>query len=159
FYIRQPSVEQGAGRDDVASALLRAVRDAAVQVISADTTRFDAVAKIFQQHKWASFRRLELHISRVFLKQGLPVTERLFKDPTILDSPSLRHEAVLLLRESFSQLASATQQNILDWMDAEPPEEPIRQFLAAVNESVTDEKVAQIKKVRRRDRFAMLEGQ
>lgn len=117
--------------------------------------------QIFQRHKWASFRRLELHISRVFLKlkQALLVGDSFFWAPEILDSPSLRHEAVLLLKESFSQLGKATQQNILDWMDAEPPEEPIRRFLEFVNESVTDEKVSQIKKVRRRDHFAILEGQ
>lgn len=161
FYVRQPAIELGTGRDDVPSVLLCTTRDAAVKVISADPAKFDAVMQIFHRHKWASFRRLELHISRVFLKlkQGLLVAESVFWSPEILDSPSLRHEAVLLLKESFSQLGKATQQNILDWMDAEPPEEPIRRFLEFANQSVTDEKVAQIKKVRRRDRFAILEGQ
>ena len=161
FYVRQPSIEVGTGRDDVPSVLLCATRDAAVKVISAYPAKFDVVMQIFQRHKWASFRRLELHISRVFLKlkQALLVGDSFFWAPEILDSPSLRHEAVLLLKESFSQLGKATQQNILDWMDAEPPEEPIRRFLEFVNESVTDEKVSQIKKVRRRDHFAILEGQ
>jgi hypothetical protein len=161
FYIRQPAIEQGSGRDDAASVLLCATRDAAVQVISADSAKFDGVMQIFQRHNWASFRRLELHISRVFLKlkQSLLVADSFFWAPEILDRPSLRHEAVLLLKESFSQLGKATQQNILDWIDAEPPEEPIRRLLEFVNESVTDEKVAQMKKVRRRDHFAILEGQ
>lgn len=161
FYIRQPAIELGTGRDDVPSVLLCATREAAVKVISADPAKFDAVMQIFQRHKWASFRRLELHISRVFLKlkQGLLVADSFFWAPEILDRPSLRHEAVLLLKESFSQLGKATQQNVLDWMDTDPPEEPIRRMLEFVNESVTDEKVAQIKNVRRRDRFAILEGQ
>ena len=130
-----------------------------MQVISADPVKFDAVVKMLRQHKWTSFRRLELHMSRVFLKQGLPVAEQAFKDASILDHSSLRHEAVLLLKESFSQLSAETQQNILTWMDAGPPEEQIRQVLEFVQESVTDERLAQIKNVRRRDRFAILEGQ
>jgi hypothetical protein len=159
FYIRQPMIEQGAGRDDVASALLCSTRDAAVQVISADPAKFDTVMKIFHEHKWTSFRRLELYISRVFLKQGLPVAERVFKDPAVLDTPSLRHEAVLLLKESFAQLSLGTQESILAWMDAGPLEESIRRFLEFAGEPVTDEKVAQIKGVRRRDHFSILEGQ
>jgi hypothetical protein len=159
FYIRQPAIEQGAGRNDVASGLLSATRDAAVQVISEDPTKFDALMKILRQHKWTSFRRLELHISRVFLKQGLPVAEQTFKDATILDNPSLSHEAVLLLKESFAHLRGETQQNILAWMDTGLPEEHVRQVLEFIKEPVTDEKLAQIKSVRRRDRFAILEGQ
>jgi hypothetical protein len=159
FYIRQPAIEQGAGRDDVASTLLCSTRDAAIQVISADPANFEAVMQMLRQHKWTSFRRLELHISRVFLPQGVPVAEQVFNDPTILDHPSLRHEAVLLLKESFAQLSAEAQQNILTWMDAGPPDEQIRQFFEAVKESATDEKVAHIKDIRRRDRFAILEGQ
>lgn len=161
FYVRQPAIEQGAGRDDIPSLLLCATRDAAVQVISNDSARFDAVMAMLQQHKWTSFRRLELHISRAFLKQGLASAERFFKDPMVLARPSLRHEAVLLLRESFAQLRAETQKEILAWMDAGPSEEEesIRRFLEFVGESVTDEKVTQVKSIRRRDRFAILEGQ
>jgi len=57
FYIRQPAIELGTGRDDVPSVLLCATRESAVKVISADPAKFDAVMQIFQPHKWASFRR------------------------------------------------------------------------------------------------------
>jgi hypothetical protein len=159
FYIRVPALEQGSGRDDVASALLSATRDAAVQVISADPSNFDAVVNILRKHKWKSFRRLELHISRIFLTHGIAVAEEAFKEPNILDDPSLRHEAVLLLKGSFSQLSAATQQNVLAWMDKGTSEELIRQRLASIGESITDEKVSLIQNVRRRDRFAILEEQ
>ena len=159
FYIRQPKIEHGAGRDDVASALLCATRDAAIQVISADTEKFDAVMKILRRHKWTSFRRLELYISRIFLKQGLLMAEQAFKDATILENRGLKYEAIPLLKESFTQLSAARQQDILTWMDIGPSEDRIRQWLEFVKESTTDAKVAQIKNVHRRDRFAILEGQ
>jgi hypothetical protein len=159
FYIRQPTIEVGTGRDDVPSVLLCATRDAVVQVISADTGKFDVVIEIFSQHKWSSFRRLELYITRIFLKQGLAFAERAFKDPTIIDRPSLNREAAALLKESFARLSAERQQSILVWMDTEVPEEQVRKVLEFVGESVSDEKVAQIKNVRRRDRFGILEGQ
>ena len=159
FYIRKPAIEQGTGRDDIPSLLLCATRDAVVQVISSNPANFTPVSVMLQQHRWTSFRRLELHISRIFLQQGIATAERLFADPTILDRQSVKHEAVLLLRESFASLNAEKQQNILAWMDAGPSEESIRRFLEFVGESVTDEKVTRVKNIRRRDRFAILEGQ
>jgi hypothetical protein len=158
FYVRQPNIEVGTGRDDVPSVLLCATRDAAQRVVSADPTKFEEVTGIFQQHKWSSFRRLELHLSRIFLKQGLAFAEQVFKDPTIIDRPSLRREAAVLLKESFAQLSAERQQSILVWMDTEVSEEQIKRFLEFVGETVTDDKIAQIRNVRRRDRFAILEG-
>ena len=158
FYVRQPDIEIGTGRDDVPSVLLCATRYAAQRVISADPAKFDEVIGIFQQHKWSSFRRLELYLSRLFLSQGLAFAEQVFKDPAVIDRPSLRREAAALLKESFTQLGAERQQSILNWMDTEVPEEQIKRFLEFVGEIVTDEKIGQIRKVRRRDRFAILEG-
>jgi hypothetical protein len=163
FYIRQPAIELGTGRDDVPSVLLCATRDATVRAIVADTAKFDAAMKVFQQHKWASFRRLELHITRAVVVspgQQLTFAEQFLKDPTVLAQPSLRHEAILLLKDVFGRLSMETQQRILAWMDADDPAEPIRQFLENLaGEEPTVEKIAQIQKVRRRDRLAILEGQ
>lgn len=158
FYIRQPNIEVGTGRDDVPSVLLCAARDAAVQVISADPAKFDDVITIFQQHKWSSFRRLELHLSR-FLKQGVAFAELVFRDPTIIDRPGLRREAATLLKESFAQLSAERQQSILAWMDKDTPEEPIAKFLEAVGEAVTEEKITRFRNIHRRDRLGILEGQ
>ncbi len=163
FYIRQPAIEHGTGRDDVPSVLLCATRDAAVLAIVTDSTKFDAVMKVFQQHKWTSFRRLELHITRAVVVspgQQLHCAEQFLNDPKILAQPSLRHEAILLLKQVFGALSTETQQRILAWIDADDPAEPIRQFLEKfAGEEPTDEKVAQVQKVRRRDRLAILEGQ
>jgi len=159
FYVRQPNVEVGTGRDDVPSVLLCATRDAAQRVVSADSTKFDEIVKIFQQHKWSSFRRFELHLSRLFLKQSVAFTDHVFKDPTIIDRPSLRREAAALLKDSFAQLSAERQQSILVWMDADTPEEPIRRFLEAVGEAVTEEKITRFRNVHRRDRLGILDGQ
>jgi hypothetical protein len=159
FYIRHPAIESGTGRDDIPSSLLCAVRDAAIQLISRDPAQFHPVIGLLQQQKWTSFRRLELHISRVFLDQGIEVAERIFEDPTVLDRASLTHEAVLLLKESFGRFSAKRQESILQWMDAAPPKESIRKFLEFVGESITDEKIDHVWRIRRRNHFSILEGQ
>lgn len=159
FYVRQPAIELGCGRDDIPSFLLCATRDAAAQVVSRDPASFVPVLKLLQRHKWISFRRLELHISRAFLEQGIATAEKFFSDPKILDHRSLRHEAILLLRDSFPRPSPETQQGILAWMDAGPSDESIQQFLEFANQPVTKEEIARVKSIRRRNRFAILEGQ
>lgn len=159
FYIRHPAIEQGKSRDDIPSLLLCASRDAAEQLIASDRAQFGAVLTVLQQRRWTSFRRLELHITRVFLEEGHAVAERVFENPEILISPSLRHEAVLLLKASFSSLSSERRQHILAWMDAGPSEESVRRWLEFVGEPVTDEKIRGNWKRRRRDHFSILEGQ
>jgi hypothetical protein len=157
--VRHPAIEQGRSRDDIPSILLCAARDGAEQVIASDRTQFRAVLALLQQRRWTSFRRLELHISRVFLEEGYAVAERIFEHPEILTSPSLKHEAILLLKASFPSLSSQRRQDILAWIDAGPSEETVRRWLQFVGEEVTDEKIRGVCKRRRRDLFSILQGQ
>lgn len=159
FYIRHPAIEQGKSRDDIPSLLLCATRDAAEQLVASDRAHFDEVLAVFQERSWASFRRLEFHISRVFLEQGRVVAERVFENPEILTRPSLSHEAVLLLKASFSSLSTERQRQILAWMDAGPSDKSVRERLEFVGEPVTDEKIRIVRNRRRRDHFSILEGQ
>jgi len=159
LYIWHAAIEQGKNPDHIPSLLLCATRDAADLVITDDRTRFPAVLALFQERKWISFRRLELHISRIFLEQGKTEAERVFQDPEIITSASLRHEAVLLLKATFPALTAETQQRILSWMDAGPSLETVRSWLEFVGEEVTDEKIRNRANRRRRDHFSILDGQ
>lgn len=155
LYIRHPAIEHGKDHDDIPSVLLCAARDAAEQLVTAELAQFRSVIAPFAEHKWVTFRRLELHLARVFLDEGLTLAERVFQDPDLLDRPSLRHEAVLLLKAAFSRLTPETQQRILSWIDAGPPGERMR----FVGEPVTDEKIRALIDRRRLENFSILEGQ
>ncbi|HOQ48153.1 MAG TPA: hypothetical protein PK157_22795 [Bryobacteraceae bacterium] len=159
LYIRHPAIEHGKDHDDIPSVLLCATRDAAEQLVAAEPAQFPSVIAVFTQHKWASFRRLELHLARVFLDEGLAVAERVFQDPAVIGRGSLRHEAVLLLKATFSRLTPETQQRILSWIDAGPSEESMRSWLEFVGEQVTDEKIRTLIDRRRLENFSILEGQ
>jgi hypothetical protein len=159
LYIGHPAIEHGANSDDIPGLLLCATRDAAEMVIAADRTRFPAVMDLFRERTWISFRRLELHISRVFLEEGRSVAERMFQAPEILNSASLHHEAVLLLRVAFPMLTAETQEHVLSWMDAGPSQESVRRWLEFVGEEATDEKMRDYSNRERRDHFSIIEAQ
>ena len=159
LYIGHPAIEHGANSDDIPGLLLCATRDAAELVIAADRTRFPAVMDLFRERTWITFRRLELHIGRVFLEDGRSVAERVFQSPEILNSASLHHEAVLLLRAAFPMLTAETQERVLSWMDAGPSPESVRRWLEFVGEEATDEKMRDYSNRERRDHFSIIEAQ
>ncbi|MGC8761736.1 MAG: hypothetical protein ACP5VC_17400 [Bryobacteraceae bacterium] len=153
LYIRHPAIEQQKQHADIPSVLLCAARDAAEQLVAAEPAQFRPVIDVFAEHKWVTFRRLGLHLARVFLgtvDDGLAEAERVFQDPGVIDNPSLRHEAVLLLKAAFSRLAPETQQRILSWIDAGPSKESMRSW---------DENIRALIDRRRLENFSILEGQ
>jgi len=159
LYIKHPAIEHGKHPDDIPSLLLCALRDAAEVLITADPTQFSAVIALFQQQKWVSFRRLELHIARVFPELGQALAEQTFQQPEILSRASTRHEAVLLLKATFPNLTAETKQQILSWMDAGPSEESVRKWLEFIGGEVTDDKIHNLVNRGRLDHFSILEGQ
>ncbi len=159
LYIRHPAIEHGKDHDDIPSVLLCAARDAAEQLVAAEPAQFPSVIALFAEHKWVTFRRLKLHLARVFLNEGLTVAERVFEDPGVLGRGSLRHEAVLLLKAAFLRLAPESQQRILSWIDAGPSEESMRSWLEFVGGQVTGEKIRALIDRRRLENFSILEDQ
>ena len=159
LYIRHPAIEHGKDRDSIPIVLLCAARDAAEQLVIAKPEQFPSVIAVFAEHKWVTFRRLELHLVRVFLDKGLAVAEHVFQNPGVIDRGSLRHEAVLLLKAAYSRLAPETQRRILAWIDAGPSEESMRSWLESVGQQITDEETRALIDQRRLKNFSILEGQ
>lgn len=159
FYIRHPAIERDAKHNDIPAVLLCAVRDAAEQLVSAEPAHFSSVVALLAKHKWVTFRRLELHLARVFLDEGLELAQRFFQNPKKMDDPSLHHEAVLLLRAAYPRLSPETQKRILKWIDAGPSEESMRSRLGSAGEQVNDEKIRTLIDRRRLQNFSILEGQ
>ncbi len=159
LYHKQAEIEAMKDPNDPASVALCALRDAAEQLVRQDRSQFSRVVADFRAKRWDSFRRLELHLSRVFPEEGLALAEEFFRDPENLDRIGLRHEAVLLLKSSFKALTADTQERVLRWMDQELPAERCRFWLEATGESVTEENVRALSDIHRRDHFAVLKDQ
>lgn len=159
LHVWHPAVEDAKDPGDIRSALLCAVRDAAERLVREDPAQYSAIIDVLDQYRWVSFRRLQFHLARLFLDQGRGIAERTFRDPDVIDHGSFAHEAILLLRAAFPQLAVETQQQILTWIDAGPSEDSMREWLEFVGATVTDEKVRNLIDRRRLDHFSILEGQ
>src|SRR5439155_5154169 len=115
-----------------------------------------SVVEILRKWKWKTFRRLELHLCRLFPALGLSLAETFFENPDKLDEPSLQREGVLLLKEVFNQLQEPIRQNILQWVDKGPTEE-FKERLRK-HEGITEADVDSYVVRWRRDHFAILEG-
>jgi len=159
LYHRQSEIEASKDPHDLASTLLCATRDAAEQLINGDRSQFPAVIATLRTKRWSSFRRVELHLARVFPDEGRSVAEEFFQNPEALDRRGLQHEAVLLLKSSFSGLTTETRDRILSWMDKGPPEDSLRSWLEFIQQPVTDENIRALADEWRRDHFATLSGQ
>ena len=159
LYIRHPAIEQGSSRDDIPDTLLCVARDSAEQLIAKDRTQFGAVLELLKSKRWISFRRLELHLCRLFPDEGRALTEQFFQTPERLEQSNLRHEAILLIKTSFHALTNETQQKVLNRMNQGPPDDRIRAWLELVQKPVTAENIKTISDEWRRDQLAILQGQ
>jgi hypothetical protein len=156
---RQPAIEDPTNAHDLPSVLIGAARDAVELVVRDDASRFAEVVTILRGKRWVTFRRIELHLGRTFPEQGKGIAEEFFQEPERLDWRGLSHEAVLLLRDSFSVLSGATKQTVLSWIERGPQREGVLRWLGSFPEPVTEEAVRALSDQWRRDRFAILTGQ
>jgi hypothetical protein len=160
LYVAHPAIEIGGGRDDIPGILLYALRDAAEQLIKDKPEQLTNVLHIFELKRWSSYKRLQLHLCRLFLDAGgLGIGEEIFQDPEILDRPSLHHEAVLLLKHSFRRWSASTKQRLLEWIDRGWPDDASRRWLEISGQPVTDENIRQVGDIWKRDHLAVLQGQ
>lgn len=160
LYIGHPAIELGNGRDHIPGILLYAVRDAAEQFVTSNPAQLSSVLDIFKPKRWTSFQRLRLHLCRVFLETGgLDIAEETFQEPEILNRASLQHEAVLLLKESFSRWSAPVKERLLQWMDTGWSGDAIRRWLEFTGQPVIQDSIQKIGAIWKRDHYAILQGQ
>jgi hypothetical protein len=155
IYISHEVIADGPQHHQPASVLICAVRDSAETLIRGENDTFPSVIELLRKYKWPTFRRLELHLCRIFPNLGLLTAEKWFAEPQFLDEPSLQREGVLLLKGIFEDLSEGTRQRILQWIDTGPSEEFQKWLLTQDHsEAEVEGYVARW----RRDRFAVVEG-
>jgi hypothetical protein len=160
LYIAHPAIESGSGRDDVPGILLYGLRDASEQFLKARPDQLARVMDEFRNRRWTSFERLRLHLCRVFLESGgAQAAEAIFRNPEILNRGSLQHEAVLLLRSSFSRWSEDSRTSLLEWIDRGWPDDASRRWLEFSGQEVTADNIQRINEIWKRDHYAVLEGQ
>ncbi len=100
--------------------LVSAVRDAAETVAKRDPARVPAMVERLEARPWTVFRRIALHLLRMFPDSAGDFIVTRLTDRAAFDHPGLWHEYSLLARAQFRQLPPAAQATILEWIERGP---------------------------------------
>ncbi len=121
-YIWRPAIEEHEQNryEDIQGVLVTAIREAAEQIARKDLNSIEDLISNLEQKRWVVFRRISLHLLRVFSDQvpGL-VSEQLI-DNNLFNDVNCRHEYARLLGECFSKLDQEHQRIILNWVEDGP---------------------------------------
>ncbi len=141
----------------IKDALVSGVRDAAELLVrSGRATEVDVVTAL-ESRPWKVFRRIALHVIRVFLDQANVLAAERLTDRSLFDDVSLRHEYVLLLRQGFPRLAPEDQAKILRWIEEGPEIEQWKQCRESeTGQQPTEEEVSRYREIWRRDWLARI---
>ena len=104
----------------IKESLVSAVRDAAELAVKAGEVTLEEIVNALERRRWKIYRRIALHIIRVFLDQAQTLAAERLTDRCLFDDEHLRHEYVLLLRKYFPRLSGEDQAMILGWIEAGP---------------------------------------
>jgi hypothetical protein len=113
----RPAIEgsdQNWDHGSVLDLLVDATRDSLETAIRADVVAIDAAKKTLAKHKTqVIFRRLLLHLARVFKEKAPILAREQLIDVSAMHSLDLRHEYSLLMRDGFPLLEKAEQAILL----------------------------------------------
>ncbi|MDH7482525.1 MAG: hypothetical protein QHH26_11225 [Armatimonadota bacterium] len=130
----------------IEGALVSAVRDAAEHVVRCEKATVEEVVNFLESQRWKVFRRIALHLLRVFADKAQPLVVARLINRKNFDDIGVLHEYALLLRSCFSKLMEEDQAEILAWIENGLDVERLKQRLEEQTGSTpSDEEVVQYK--------------
>lgn len=117
--------EQNYGHGDARFALINAVRDSLEYCINQDLINFSNVYKELEEKRWTIFRRLEIHLVRIFGDENADLVETSILNKNLLNDLRVRHEYMMLVRDYFSKLSKDKQKKFLDWIRGGPKNQKV----------------------------------
>lgn len=158
-YLRRPAIEehpQNLGHT-IKDALVSGVRDAAELTVRSRKATMEEVVNALERRPWKVFRRIALHVLRVFADQALPLIATWLTDRNLFDDVGTQHEYILLMQASFSRLTEKDQTKILGWIEAGPDIERFREWWQDNNGCVpSEDEVTRYREVWQRNRLAWI---
>lgn len=158
-YVWRPAVEdhpQNKGHT-VEDALVSAVRDAAELVVQEGLATVEEVVSLLEEKHWKIFRRIALHILRVFADQAKTLAAARLTDRSLFEDVGLLHEYVLLMREHFPRLTKEEQDKILGWIEKGPDVVQWKQrYEEKMGRQPLEEDVARYREIWKRDWLARI---
>lgn len=141
--------------------LVTAVRDAAEQNSRIELDSVSHTVEILNNRgrSWRIFRRIALHLLRIFWTQVPLMVRDCLLDRGLFDASEVRHEYFLLEKECFGLLVPEDQNIVLGWINEGPPDLAgvMQRWTEATGKSWTaDDRAAYVRQWQR-DRLAPLE--
>ena len=132
-YIWRPAVEDHEQNHPytIRHFLVSAVRDSAERVAKNDPAAILRLVEWLESREWPIFRRIALHLLRLFPEGAPKLVSARLTDETRFDDLTTRHEYALLLRERFTHLGERDQETILGWIATGPD---LEQFKASTEQ-------------------------
>ncbi|HEX2179687.1 MAG TPA: thioredoxin domain-containing protein, partial [Actinomycetota bacterium] len=103
-------------RDPLAGALA----DIAEEIAREQPTLVPELVSRLERREWHIFRRVALHLLRVWPEIAPDAIERRLTDRHLFADPHFHHEYLLLARDHFEELSPEDQAVILGWVDQGP---------------------------------------
>lgn len=121
-YIWRPAIEEHEQNHHrgIKGILVSSVRDISQLISSDKPEQVPALISKFEDRKWTIFKRLALHLMRLFPKAGVDKIKTVLADKTMFEDHTIRHEYALLLKEQFGNLDEASQLRIMGWIEEGP---------------------------------------
>ena len=113
----------------IKNALVSAVRDAAELLVRSGRETIEGVVNVLERKPWKVFRRIALHVLRMFPNQAKVLATARLTDRSLFEDVGPRHEwqewyeYELLLRDHFPHLSEEDQDRILGWIKEGPKKE------------------------------------
>jgi hypothetical protein len=151
--------EPGSSRE-VTGALVSAVRDAALELVTHDLASVGQVVQVLERRRWQVFHRIALHVLRVFADRAPDLVAERLRNPGRFDYAGIRREYNLLASEWFARIGEGGQEDILHWIDVGPDIGLYKERWGAfTGQAVTDEDAQRYKERWQRDRLATFSSQ
>lgn len=123
-FIHRPAIEDrpedGFGVLAIEDVLISGVRDAAELLVREERAPIEKVVEGLERRRDRIFRRIALHLIRVFRDRAGPLVAAYLTNRDLLDDPETEREYAMLMRECFGALSPADQQLILRRIEEGP---------------------------------------
>ncbi|MEJ1412330.1 MAG: hypothetical protein RPU90_01955 [Candidatus Sedimenticola sp. (ex Thyasira tokunagai)] len=144
--------QNSAGRNDIQSFLVDAIRDAALQLVKANESILSELVATLESRAWLIFKRISMYLLSQFPRiQPELVAERL-TNHDLFEDEGFRYEYAQLARAAFGSLSPDQQTFILSWIEEGPDIDGFKsRVLESKEREATDDEVRRRIKVWQRD--------
>jgi hypothetical protein len=141
--------------DSIEGILVTAVRDAALEAIRLDATRFPQVVDLLMQQRWLVFRRISLLLLTRYWQTATDRARDEVLNRANFDEYMIRREYDALVHEVLCSLPQDERHVFFQWVAAGPDLDTHREFLArwSDGESNEEEELAKYAREWKRDRL------